>query len=63
MNANNIYRGIGAYSNAESEMRLRLHIARHLARCSREERVDVINDYVKRFGRESVRAVVGEEGA
>jgi hypothetical protein len=60
---NNIYRGIAAYSNPESEMRLRMHIGKHLARCSCEERVDVIEAYVKKFGRESVRAVVGEEGA
>jgi hypothetical protein len=60
---NNIFRGIAAYSNPDSEMRLRTHITRHLQRCTGFERQDVIETYVKKFGRESVRAIVGEDGA
>lgn len=59
----NIMRGIAAYSNPWSEMQLRMHILNHVKWSSERDRVDIIADYVKRFGRESVRAVAGEDGA
>ncbi len=61
--ATNIMRGIAAYSDPTREMEIRKAIAQHMAKCADKDRVGTIDEFVKRFGRETVRAVLGEDAA
>ncbi len=65
MNRNmaNMFRGIAAYANPTREMEIRKAMAWHMAKCADKDRVGTVDQFVKTFGRETVRAVLGEEAA
>lgn len=59
----NVMRGIAAYAEPASEMEKRNFSKEWLRKCPPSERPDAVAALVKRFGRETVRAVVGEHEA
>jgi hypothetical protein len=59
----NLMRGIAAYANPERELARRNFVVSYLTKTLQKDRVEALDGLVKRFGRETVRAVVGPEGA
>jgi hypothetical protein len=57
----NLMHGIAVYADPDLEIRKREHVARQVERCPREKVIDRVDMLVGHFGRETVRAVVGED--
>lgn len=56
-------RGISVYANPDRELAVRRYVVAYLSKALPKDYVDAVSHLVKLFGRETVRAVVGPEGA
>jgi hypothetical protein len=59
----NLMRGIAVYANPDLELAKRMHAAAQLKKATDKNRVDVVEGLTKVFGRETMRAVLGEDAA